>query len=53
MNEVIPDQRGLCQHCGMWAYWDGRCWRHELSRLAACPNGRTVADVDNLTQERA
>ena len=37
MNDVIPDQRGICQHCGMWAYWDGRRWRHELSKLAACP----------------
>lgn len=46
MNDVIPDQRGLCQHCGMWAYWDGRRWRHELNRSAACPNGRTSATVD-------
>jgi hypothetical protein len=35
----------------MWAYWDGRRWRHELSKLAACPNGRTVADVDRLAAE--
>jgi hypothetical protein len=41
-----PDQRGLCQHCGMWAFWDGRRWRHELSKLAACPNGRTSAAAD-------
>lgn len=48
MSVETPEQRGLCQHCGMWAYWDGSRWRHKISKLAACPNGRTNAAADVL-----
>jgi len=46
VSTTEPEQRGICQHCGMWAYWDGSRWRHKLSHTAACPSGRTTANVD-------